>query len=101
MYAIRSYYVLDDGLLSVEVTQVAGLRVEARVVDGGTLSPRKGMNLPDVQVSAPALTPKDRQDVAHAVEHAADYVALSFVRRAEDLAELRALLPPAIRVVVV
>jgi len=90
---------LDDGLLSVEVTQVAGLRVEARVVDGGTLSPRKGMNLPDVQVSAPALTPKDRQDVAHAVEHAADYVALSFVRRAEDLAELRALLPPAIRVV--
>jgi len=90
---------LDDGLLSVEVTQVAMPRVEARVVDGGTLSSRKGMNLPDVQVSAPALTAKDRQDVAHAVAHGADYVALSFVRRAEDLAELRALLPPAIRVV--
>lgn len=90
---------LDDGLLSVEVTQVAHPRVEARVVNGGVLSSHKGMNLPDVQVSAPALTEKDREDVAHAVAHQADYVALSFVRRAEDLAELRTLLPPAIRVV--
>lgn len=90
---------LDDGLLSVEVTQVSGLRAEARVVDGGMLTSNKGMNLPDVQVSAPALTAKDREDVAHAVAHGADYIALSFVRRAEDLAELRALLPPAIRVI--
>jgi pyruvate kinase len=53
----------------------------------------KGMNLPGVQVSAPSITEKDRADVAFAVQHRLDYVALSFVRRAEDIAELRAMLP--------
>jgi pyruvate kinase len=90
---------LNDGLLAVEVTQVAPPRVEARVVDGGVLTSHKGMNLPGVQVSAPALTDKDREDVAHAVRHGADYVALSFVQRAEDLAELRAVVPPSVRLV--
>jgi pyruvate kinase len=90
---------LNDGLLAVEVTQVAPPRVEARVVDGGVLTAHKGMNLPGVQVSAPALTEKDREDVVHAVKNGADYVALSFVRRAEDLAELRSLVPPSVRLV--
>jgi pyruvate kinase len=90
---------LNDGLLSVEVTRVVPPRVTARVVDGGTLTAHKGMNLPGVSVSAPALTDKDRDDVAHAVAHGADYVALSFVRRAEDLERLRALVPPTVRLV--
>src|SRR5690242_6011640 len=90
---------LDDGLLSLEVTAVAPPRVEGRVVDGGTLTSNKGMNLPGLHVSAPALTDKDREDVAGAVAAGADYVALSFVRRAEDLAELRALVPPEVKLV--
>jgi pyruvate kinase len=90
---------LDDGLLSLEVARVAGPRVEARVVDGGVLTAHKGMNLPEVRVSAPALTEKDRADAAHAVANGADYVALSFVRRAEDLAELRGLVPTGVRLV--
>ena len=90
---------LNDGLLSVEVTRVAPPRVEGRVIDGGTLTAHKGMNLPGIQVSAPALTEKDREDVGHAAAHGADYVALSFVRRAEDLAELRKLVPPAVKLV--
>src|SRR5512134_793622 len=94
-----SRILLDDGLLAVEVTQVAPPRVEVRVVNGGVLTAHKGMNLPGVQVSAPALTEKDREDVAHAVRNGADYVALSFVRRAEDLAELRALVPASVRLV--
>ena len=94
-----SRILLNDGLLAVEVTQVAAPRVEARVVDGGVLTSHKGMNLPGVQVSAPALTEKDREDVAHAVQHGADYVALSFVQRAEDLAELRAVVPASVRLV--
>jgi pyruvate kinase len=57
------------------------------------------MNLPGLHVSAPALTDKDREDVAHAVQHGVDYLALSFVRRAEDLAELRRLVPPAVKLV--
>src|SRR5439155_1651278 len=54
---------LDDGLLSVEVTRIAPPRVEGRVVDGGTLTSHKGMNLPGLHVSAPALTEKDREEV--------------------------------------
>jgi pyruvate kinase len=90
---------LNDGLLAVEVTRVVPPRVEARVVDGGLLSAHKGMNLPGIHVSAPALTDKDREDVAHAVAQGTDFVALSFVRRAEDLAELRALVPPEVKLV--
>ncbi len=84
---------LDDGLLSVEVTGVGGGRVEAVVHYGGELKSNKGMNLPGLEVSAPALTAKDREDVEQAVSLGVDYVALSFVRRAEDMQGLRALVP--------
>jgi pyruvate kinase len=90
---------LDDGLLSVEIRRIAPPRVEGRVVDGGTLTAHKGMNLPGLQVSAPPLTAKDREDVAHAVAAGVEYLALSFVRRAEDLAELRKLVPPTVKLV--
>src|SRR5688572_29496934 len=84
---------LDDGLLSVEVTGVREGRVEAVVHYGGELKSNKGMNLPGLEVSAPALTPKDREDVEQAVALGVDYVALSFVRRPEDIEGLRALVP--------
>jgi pyruvate kinase len=90
---------LNDGLLSVEVTAVEPPRVRGRVVDGGTLTSHKGMNLPGLQVSAPSLTEKDREDVAHAVRFGADYLALSFVRRAEDMEELRTLVPAGMKLV--
>jgi pyruvate kinase len=90
---------LDDGLLSIEVTRVEPPRVYGKVVMGGELTSHKGMNLPGVQVTAPTLTDKDRADVADAVERGVDYLALSFVRRAEDIAQLRALVPPTMRLV--
>jgi pyruvate kinase len=90
---------LNDGLLSVEVTAVEPPRVRGRVADGGTLTAHKGMNLPGLHVSAPALTDKDREDAADAVRRGVDYLALSFVRRAEDLAELRALVPAGIKLI--
>jgi pyruvate kinase len=90
---------LDDGVLAVEVTAVRPPEVEARVVYGGELKSHKGMNLPGVEVSAPALTDKDLTDAAFAAEHGVDFVALSFVRRAEDLERLRGLLPKGIRVI--
>src|SRR5437870_5360468 len=90
---------LNDGLLSVEVTRIEPPHVWARVVDGGTLTAHKGMNLPGLQVSAPALTDKDREDVADAVKRDVDYLALSFVRRAEDLVGLRALVPATVKLV--
>ena len=90
---------LNDGLLTLEVTKVSPPRVVARVVVGGELTSHKGMNLPGLTVSAPALTAKDREDVAEAVRHGVEYVALSFVRRAEDLEALRALVPKTMKLV--
>jgi pyruvate kinase len=83
---------LDDGLLELEVTKVAGPRVHCRVVTGGPLSSHKGINLPGVRVSVPTLTDKDRADLAFALQHGVDYVALSFVRSAEDVAQARELI---------
>lgn len=85
---------LADGLLELTVDRVEGTEVACTVVHGGVLSDRKGINLPDVTVSAPALTPKDRQDAAFALELGVEYFALSFVRHAGDVEDLRALLPP-------
>lgn len=82
---------LDDGTLELEVLEVEGSEVRCRVVTGGTLKDRKGMNLPGVAVSAPALTDKDRLDAAFALDLGIDFLALSFVRRASDMEELRRL----------
>ena len=71
---------------------VSGGRVLCEVVDGGTLRSNKGMNLPGVALSTPALTEKDRRDLAFGVQHQVDYVAMSFVRRAEDVLEAKALI---------
>jgi pyruvate kinase len=90
---------LNDGLLSVEVTAVEPPRVRGRVIDGGTLTAHKGMNLPGLHVSAPALTDKDREDALDGVRRGVDYLALSFVRRAEDVAELRAMVPATVKLV--
>ncbi len=84
---------LDDGLLALEVVGISGHRVRARVDYGGELRANKGMNLPGIEVSAPALTEKDLEDVQRAVEWGVDYIALSFVRRPEDIEQLRALVP--------
>jgi len=82
---------INDGLIELVVLDVSKPRVTARVVHGGQLSSHKGINLPGVQVSAPSITAKDREDIAFAVQQELEYVALSFVRRAQDIAELRQL----------
>ncbi|HEY7682921.1 MAG TPA: pyruvate kinase [Gemmatimonadales bacterium] len=90
---------LDDGLLAVQVSDVQGERVIATVEYGGELKSQKGMNLPGIEVSAPALTDKDREDVQQAVELGVDYIALSFVRKAADLEVLRRLVPRSIKLI--
>ena len=84
---------INDGLLELVVLDVTKPRVTARVLHGGTLTSHKGINLPGVQVSAPSITAKDREDIAFAVEQDLEYLALSFVRRAQDIAELRTMIP--------
>ncbi|HUF35798.1 MAG TPA: pyruvate kinase [Gemmatimonadales bacterium] len=90
---------LDDGLLAAEVVGTGGGRVDAVVHYGGELRSHKGMNLPGIEVSAPALTEKDLDDVRQAVALGMDYVALSFVRRPEDMEQLRALVPRGTKLV--
>ena len=82
---------LDDGLLRLRVKGVRDRDVVTEVEIGGTLSNNKGLNLPGAKLSTPALTEKDRRDLAYAVgELSVDFVALSFVRRPEDVQEAQA-----------
>ncbi|MBI1732319.1 MAG: pyruvate kinase [Gammaproteobacteria bacterium] len=83
---------LDDGALELKVSAVHGTDVHCKVVQGGVLKDKKGMNLPGVKVSAPSLTEKDRDDAIFALELGVDFLALSFVRRAADIMELRELI---------
>jgi pyruvate kinase len=83
------HILLDDGAIALRVLAVDGNRVRCEVLRGGVVRSRKGVNLPGVAVSAPSLTDKDRADLATAVEAGADYVALSFVRRPDDVVDAK------------
>ena len=86
---------LDDGLIELRVESVLGDDVRCTVVNGGPLKDRKGMNLPNIPVSAPALTDKDRDDARFALELGVDFLALSFVRRPDDVEDLKKLIAAA------
>lgn len=90
---------IDDGLIELLAMEVEAPRVKVRIVHGGTIKPHKGLNLPGVHVSAPSITEKDIADVHFAVEHDLDYLALSFVRRAQDVEQLRAMVPKGVLIV--
>lgn len=80
---------IDDGTIELAVEQVRGDEVEARVVVGGTIKSHKGINLPGLSSELPAITDKDRQDLRHAIQWGVDWVALSFVRSAAEIEQLR------------
>ncbi len=84
---------IDDGLIELLAVEVGNSRVSARVLNGGELKSHKGLNLPGIQVSAPSITEKDSADIRFAVEQEVDFLALSFVRRAEDIDSLRTMVP--------
>jgi len=86
---------IDDGNVQLDVTGVAGSRVRARVVVGGRVSDHKGINLPGVAVSAPALTGKDESDLRWALATGVDMVALSFVRTPDDASLARKIMREA------
>ncbi|MCA9764007.1 MAG: pyruvate kinase, partial [Gemmatimonadetes bacterium] len=94
-----SRILLDDGLLAVEVTAVRGDRVEGTVQYGGLLKPNKGMNLPGADVSAPAVTEADAEEVQRVAALGVEYIGVSFVRRAEDLERVRAMVPKTVRLI--
>jgi len=84
---------LDDGKLMFEVVKTDGKNeVEAKVIQGGPLRSKKGVNLPNTNISLPALTEKDVKDAIFAISQKVDWLALSFVRHAEDLKQLQAII---------
>ena len=80
---------LDDGLLELRIDSVKGNNVSATVIYGGTLKDRKGMNIPGAQLAVECLTEKDLRDLDFGLENNVDYVALSFVRKGDDIRELQ------------
>jgi pyruvate kinase len=86
---------IDDGLVHLRVEEVEGGKARCAVVVGGAVSAHKGVNLPGVPLPIPSLTPKDIADLELALALGADYVALSFVRSAADVRELRELIKEA------
>ena len=83
---------LDDGKLVLRVSRVEAERITTKVEVGGPLSNNKGLNVPDVVVPLAALTEKDRADLTFALDQGADWIALSFVQRPDDVAEARRLI---------
>lgn len=83
---------LDDGMLELKIESVERPRVTCRVMQGGILKSRKGVNLPDLSLRLPSMTEKDKQDLRFGVSQGVDWISLSFVRRGEDILALKALL---------
>lgn len=82
----------DDGLIEVEVLSSEGRKVSCKVISGGKLSNRKGVNIPGKKLKLPTMTEKDKEDIINGVKAGFDYIAASFIRSAKDVNEIRALL---------
>lgn len=86
---------IDDGLIDLEVDRVEDTEIYCRVVSGGELGQRKGVNVPKTRVDLPGLTEKDKQDIRFGIEQGFDFIAASFVRNAEVIREIRGILDMA------
>lgn len=87
-----SRILLSDGLIELRVERVRGRDIACRVMNGGDLGEHQGINLPGVRLNISALSRKDREDLEFGVRHGVDYIALSFVRSARDISELKSIL---------
>ncbi len=85
---------VDNGLINLDVLSKEDRNLQCKVVDGGVLKSKRHVNLPGIRVNLPAITDKDRADIAFAMEQELDFIALSFVREADDVRQLRQLLGP-------
>lgn len=90
-----SVIMLDDGKKKLVVEKVVGKEIHTKVVIGGELKPRRGVNIPGAYLSVSSITPKDRKDIAFGLENGVDMFALSFVRTEKDVAELKSIMKRA------
>lgn len=87
-----STILIDDGLIELEVTSKKGTEIVCKVLNGGELGERKGVNVPNVRVKLPGITEKDKEDILFGIQQEFDYIAASFVRDAQVIKEIRKLL---------
>ena len=87
-----SRILLDDGLIELRVLEVSGPDIRCRILNGGSISDRKGVNLPGARLSMPYLSEQDRQDILFGVEQGFDFIAASFVRTAADVLAIKEVL---------
>ena len=92
---IGSNILLADGLLSLKVVRIDGCRIYTKVVNGGELSSRKRVACPGIELKLPFLSEQDKADILFAVEHDMDYIAASFVQKADDVIAIRKVLEEA------
>ena len=83
---------IDDGLIGLKVKEIQGKDIVCRVVNGGELGQRKGINVPNVSVNLPGITAKDKKDIIFGIEQGIDFIAASFVRNADAVREIRTIL---------
>ena len=86
---IGNLILIDDGLIKLKIIEKKERSVICKIIEGGRLKPKKGMNFPGMKLSTPAFTEDDKRNMEIAFKHRVDYVALSFVRYAADIIELR------------
>lgn len=89
---VGSTILIDDGLIGLTVVEIQGTEIRCRIVNGGTIKSKKGVNVPGVAISLPGITEKDANDIVFGIEQGIDFVAASFVRKASDVLEIRELL---------
>ncbi|CAH1059152.1 pyruvate kinase [Paenibacillus pseudetheri] len=89
---VGSTILIDDGLIGLTVVDIQGTEIKTRIVNGGTIKSKKGVNVPGVNISLPGITEKDTNDILFGIEQDIDFIAASFVRKASDVQEIRELL---------
>jgi pyruvate kinase len=87
-----NHILIDDGLVALEVLKAEGTEVYCKVLNGGDISNRKGVNVPGVNINLPAITEKDISDILFGIEQDVDFIAASFIRSASDVLEIRKIL---------
>jgi pyruvate kinase len=87
-----SIILIDDGLIGLRVESVEGTEITCTILNGGTLKSRKGVNVPGVKINLPGITEKDAADIRFGIEQKVDFIAASFVRKPQDVLEIREIL---------
>ena len=89
---VGEFIFIDDGTMQVQIQEIKGNDVICKVIVGGRLSGKKGLNLPDTDLSLPALSDQDKADIKWGIEHGMEYLAVSFVKKRSDILEVRRLI---------